>query len=193
MKRCSKCETVKPFDEFAKSGRTKDGLSGHCKQCKRGYYARNRETYKARHKEKYARQFVEIRERTRAYYRDNAERMRETARRRYAGLPIEKRAEVARKAAIRDKTVPGAASERVARRRARLTRAMPKWANPEKIREFYESADALGMLTGEWFHVDHVIPLRGRTVCGLHNEFNLQILPAAENIKKSNKDWPGKP
>jgi len=56
----------------------------------------------------------------------------------------------------------------------------PKWANLQKIRHIYDNCP-------EGHHVDHVIPLRGKTVCGLHIETNLQYMPALENIKKSNK------
>jgi hypothetical protein len=56
----------------------------------------------------------------------------------------------------------------------------PKWADLEKIKQFY-----LNRPTG--FHVDHIIPIKGKSVSGLHVENNLQYLPADENMKKLNK------
>ena len=58
-------------------------------------------------------------------------------------------------------------------------RQRPSWADMKKIREIYFNRPA-------GHHVDHVIPLRGRLVCGLHVENNLQYLSAAENMKKHN-------
>ncbi len=74
-----------------------------------------------------------------------------------------------------------------AARQAQKIRAQPEWLTPEQIaeiRRFYKEArDRAG---GPW-HVDHIVPLRGDNVCGLHVPWNLQIILASENVRKSNK------
>lgn len=75
----------------------------------------------------------------------------------------------------------------IAKRRANKLLATPPWANKEKIKEFYVTADGLQMLTGEWYNVDHIVPLQGKRVCGLHCEFNLQVIPKEVNLRKHNK------
>lgn len=88
---------------------------------------------------------------------------------------------------------PSYFARKSAKRRAMKRQAKPAWANDHKIAEFYETANGLSMLTGEWYHVDHIVPLKGRTVCGLHTEANLQVLPGVENRSKSNYHWPDQP
>lgn len=66
------------------------------------------------------------------------------------------------------------------RREASKIMATPKWADMSEILRFYEN-------TPPGHHVDHIVPLRGRNVCGLHVLDNLQYLPASENVSKGNR------
>ena len=61
-----------------------------------------------------------------------------------------------------------------------ISKRTPSWANLSKIREKYNNCP-------KGFHVDHIVPLRGTTVSGLHVEYNLQYLFSDDNLKKSNK------
>lgn len=64
--------------------------------------------------------------------------------------------------------------------RATKLNQMPSWADAESIFQFYDNCP-------KGFHVDHIVPLRGKTVRGLHVLNNLQYLPAKENISKGNR------
>jgi hypothetical protein len=76
------------------------------------------------------------------------------------------------------------------KRRAALLMATPRWANMELIKQVYEEADKLTRCTGAPHHVDHIVPLMGKTVCGLHVHYNLRVITATENIRKKNKLLP---
>ena len=68
--------------------------------------------------------------------------------------------------------------------------SQPFWLSESQLKEiemFYWLAADLKTTCGETYHVDHIVPLQGKNVCGLHVPWNLQILPADVNIRKSNK------
>jgi hypothetical protein len=69
---------------------------------------------------------------------------------------------------------------RSALRRKEVKIRTPKWANLEKIKKFY-------LERKKGYHVDHIVPLQGKNVSGLHVENNLQYLTAKQNISKGNK------
>jgi hypothetical protein len=78
----------------------------------------------------------------------------------------------------------------VAKRRARLARAIPPWVDDDgmkAIQSFYKKARALEKQTGIPHEVDHIYPIAGKTVCGLHVPENLQVITKSENRRKSNK------
>ena len=77
-----------------------------------------------------------------------------------------------------------------ARARANRAQAAPPWLTEEhleEIKSFYTTAKALEQAFGGKYDVDHIFPIRGKTSCGLHVPWNLQVLPASKNRQKSNK------
>jgi 5-methylcytosine-specific restriction endonuclease McrA len=72
-------------------------------------------------------------------------------------------------------------------RRALKNNATPKWANKKAIKSIYQNCILLSQRTGIKHEVDHIVPLRGLNVTGLHVESNLQIISSIKNRSKSNK------
>ena len=72
-------------------------------------------------------------------------------------------------------------------RQARQYKATPPWACIESISLKYKERNAMSALTGIPHHVDHVIPLNGDNVCGLHVQNNLRVIPARDNMRKKNQ------
>lgn len=66
-------------------------------------------------------------------------------------------------------------------------KAFVPWANRDRIGAFYDEARRKTLETGIQHHVDHIVPLQGRNVSGLHVEWNLQVIPAIDNARKRNK------
>ncbi len=140
-------------------------------------------------------------ERTATYHRVNHERVRElkaawkqrnlVKERLRQRLVARKRKQDPKKKAEslkrwRARNIPRRNAYSAWRRSAKL-RAIPQWADAKAINSVYELSRQLTKTTGEAHHVDHIIPLVGVSVCGLHVEYNLQILTSFANLSKGNK------
>lgn len=169
MKTCSKCNQAKPTNEFSRDARTADGLRADCKSCAKSYNA----AWRANNTEKQ-------RARLKEWRSENPERSKELRRaamqRAYAADP-EKHRDRSRSWAARNRDVRAA-------KQARRT-GVCSWANSEKIREIYEFAQEF-RTAGFDVEVDHIEPLRGKTVCGLHVEHNLRVCLTDVNRTKRN-------
>jgi hypothetical protein len=77
--------------------------------------------------------------------------------------------------------------------RAKKRKATPVWANSFFIGEAYHLAKLRTKMLGFPWHVDHIVPLKSKRVCGLHVENNLRVIPSVENIRKGNHSWPNMP
>jgi hypothetical protein len=91
------------------------------------------------------------------------------------------------RAAARMRSKPWQRAATQKKRIAAQLQRTPYWANLHRIKETYRRAYEKTQETGIEYNVDHIVPLQGELVSGLHVENNLQIIPAIENFRKSNK------
>lgn len=149
-RKCTKCGEVKPLDCFGKRKLSKDGLRLRCKDCQREDNRRWRAANLEKHNQ---------------YQKE------------WAKKNPDKRRSACKNWDRKNNLYYRAKNNK---RRAKLLRRTPPWADLEAIKEFY-------MNCPDGYHVDHIIPLRGELVSGLHILQNLQYLPALDNLRKSNK------
>lgn len=76
-------------------------------------------------------------------------------------------------------------------RRALQIQACPKWVRSADIISIYHQCRQATESTSIPHHVDHIVPLKSKYVCGLHVPWNLRVITAEENLQKSNKFKPG--
>lgn len=173
---------------LAQSAARRVAKSDELKQYRRQYYLENKERVLAQCKEYREREDVKSQssQRAKLYYEARSADIQ--AKRKTAFLRDEDRQK--RRAEYYKQHYEQNAhyyTEKTARRKRLQQAATPLWADLNAIRKIYLMAAKLSKAKGIQHHVDHIIPINGRNVCGLHVEANLQVLPAKVNLSKSNK------
>jgi len=187
---CGKCNQEKSINDFSRCSQKADGYQHACKSCVKqkneAYYLSNKPRLLEKNKERYIVNKDSILEQTRIYKDKNKSVILEKQKEYYS-----ENKEYYRDYNKQYEQVNR--SKRVAinsKRRAAKLQALPKWLTKdelEQIEELFLCARMFKLYTGEEYHVDHIVPLQGENVCGLHVPWNLQVIPAKENLSKSNK------
>lgn len=198
MKECGFCGMYKSLDAFAKHAKARDGLQKNCTRCKAEILAERRAFRKGYQRvSKYGKVFSVSKELTfeakerrrkqnaREYYLRNTEHVKTKAKIWQKTNP-EKRKKIIKEWDQRNSAKVTAKTRRYQTNKIKRT---PAWLTEEDFKYMemvYQLAKGMEIATGIEHHVDHIYPLRGRKVSGLHVPLNLQILSASENCRKSN-------
>jgi len=147
------------------------------------HYLENTDAYKERAKRQTESGYYEIRKKTYFSREDIKERARKKTRE-WARSNPERKREMDKKFAEENRAKVRSYK---AKRRAATRNATPPWLTSDHlaaIRDIYAKADRVSIQTGIPYEVDHIVPLQGGTVCGLHVPWNLRILTRDENNKR---------
>ena len=216
-KTCKRCGQRKPFNQFHVLLADKNGRQTLCKICTALQAAANTDRNRPRLAAWYAKDKVRIAALRKAKRIADPEHARTLAKKSKLANPItyaaSHRNSIAKRAAYYAACKQAWAKARPLRGQAKAKRwrdantdkcraqnarycasrinATPAWADTVLILAFYKQADALNKQHGKGtHHVDHIVPLRSRWVCGLHTHHNLEVLSCADNCRKGNRKWP---
>ena len=171
MKTCTKCCENKPFSSFHRQARGFGGVKSICKVCIKEYGQKTKVASNRRSSKWKASNRDHIATYNKKYRSENSELVR-----------------LANKS-WRDSNRPHKTALE-GKRRANKRNATPAWltkGQEDDIKAMYALAKKFEKLCNVEYHVDHIVPLAGKDICGLHVPWNLQLLPASINLAKGNR------
>lgn len=169
--------------EEIKDNANKPGYRAKRNMAYKKWASKNREALRAYAKKKYESNREALIQKAKNYYATNRMRVLMRAReyRQKHGDVVRKK-DANYKISHRDVVYANCAKRRAYKRKCAVN-----WADKDKIRAFYALSGKLSKSMGVRYSVDHIIPMKNATICGLHCEANLRVIPAWLNNKKSNE------
>lgn len=169
-KTCTCCGIEKDVDLFNIRKASIDGLTASCKQCI---------SYRKK-------QLPSTKDYSKKYYQDNKDKTSD----RLSLWRSKNKEHIAlyKQAYRRDNKLKHTVWD--ANKRASRRQRKPLWLTKEDkvaISAFYMLAQEMSLSTGEKYQVDHIVPLNGKNVSGLHVPWNMQVITAIENNRKNNR------
>lgn len=192
MKVCNRCKIEKECALFHSDKSKSDGLATLCKKCKKIQKSEYKKTdrYRELLSESSKRHYQKHRDRLLKYRKDYYSKNKEDWTRRFKDDYYKNKEKYRQKFKRDYEKFSHRHVAKVAAYRSRKLNATPSYANLDAIKAIYLLAKNLTEATGIIHEVDHIIPLQGETVCGLHHEKNLRVITRYENRKKRNKLLP---
>jgi hypothetical protein len=160
------------------------------RQVEKLYYANNPEVIERRYKKAYNKHKDKIKKLSNKYYHKNKEIILQKQKEYFQKKYPENKQKIKEATRRFRKNNPGWTAFHCAKYRAKKLKATPPWLTDfdlDYIKNLYAQAKWLTQNTETVYHVDHIYPLQGKEVCGLHTPTNLQIITGSENSRKSNK------
>jgi hypothetical protein len=218
-KLCRTCKEAKPSTSFSVCKSSHDGLQFKCRACHSAYNKATKTERAANAKKYYIenRAFIlsksaewlannkekkqetskiwrdatsdKIKEKSRLYSLNNKNKVSEKSKRWRKANPVR---DLSNRKKWRDEN-PDLRAANTRKYQINKLHATPAWANDFFMKEAYSLARLRSAMTGIKWHVDHIVPIRSKIVCGLHVENNLQVIPARTNMEKSNRYWANMP
>jgi len=168
---CTKCKENIHISKFGIANSKRSQLRGDCKDCRKKvsttWYNNNKES-RLKSIQKWKNDNIEkVTEYNKIWVNNNRDKVRSTQKKYYYS------------------NMDKMSIKRISRRAA-----VPSWLSDEMkkdIKIIYDACRMISNIECEKYHVDHIIPIKGENVSGLHVPWNLQIITAKENLSKSNK------
>jgi len=190
MKTCVTCLKTKSLSEFYARKDSPDGYRNDCKDCRKtrslkNFYA-NPDVKRAKNMEAYWERKRKNPNLWKEIYANNKD-WHALASRKYYEAHVE---EIKARQRLWSKQNRGIANALGRKYKLKKRNATPNWLTADQMEHMQCLYKVAAMYTAEGldvWHVDHIVPIRGKDVCGLHVPWNLRIITASENLQKGNK------